>query len=609
MHARSLRCAARVLVAALFALPAAAQSSLTARLSLHDPMTGTEIVADDGQPVRLRVALTDPATGRAPRGVELMGWVRTVADDNPSCAKAAQNFRATRRIPLGATDLNGILVSVLNEDASVSVVDPKLNLYSSNLVAAHRLGEMPASIAPDPRHMRVLLSYPDVGEIMAASLSGPDRQVIASGLADVGDITVTASGEIWAGTGSGDVLRIGPDGTMIERVSLGTGKVTLRTHPDDQNDVIAAFTRSGGVLVIDGATDRTLMRRDMPGPLQDVTVAGTSTILVLYEGVDTAEIRYFDASEAVERVALGKPFRRAMTGPDGRIAIAYTPGESIVALVDLALGRVVQSLGLNDASVSEVTFTDNAAFILSHDGGFLGAIDLATVSLGRSAILRRIDLGAQTARPEEEARLLVPFFPSPQVLAVEPRFQTGWLVGEVASTVEMPPMDSIRLRGGVPKSVHIVDRSFREMETGVFEALWAFEPGAHELVLTTYTGQLSTCIPFNVRGAVERFSLTPVRLQLQTSGVPPVAGRPHDIAFRVLDPDGDTLPVGRVSLLVPSMVSGWAGQVVAEAGQDGVLRATITLPHAGAYVVQPLDLPPPLALRSALIIEARDNME
>lgn len=609
MFAGSLKLGLCLLGAVLFALPASGQSSLTARLSLLEPLTGAEIEADDGQPVRLRVALTDPATGRPPRGVELLGWVRTVTDDNPSCAKAAQNFRATRRIPVGAVDLNGILVSVLNEDASVSIIDPKLNLYSSNLVAAHRLGQMPAAMTTDQRNMRALFSYPGTGEIVAASLSGPERQVVASGLHGIGDITTTARGEIWAGTKAGDILRIAPDGKVIERLSLGEGQVVLRTQPDDENDVIGAFTPSGGVAVIDGATGRTLMRYDMPATIQDVTVAGSSTILVLSKGSDTAEIRYVDAPDSRETVALGQPFKRAMTGPDGRIAVVYTPGESVVALVDLALGQVVQSLALNDASVSEVAFTDNAAFLLSHDGGFLGAIDLATVALGRPAILRRIDLGAKGARPDEKSRLLVPLFPSPQVLAVEPRFQTGWLVGEVASTVEMPPMDSIRLRGGIPKNVHIVDRSFQEVETGVFEALWAFEPGEHELVLTTYAGQLSTCVRFNVRGAVERLALTPVRLLPYGSDTPPVAGRPHDIAFRVVDAEGDSLPVERISLLVPSMVSGWAGQAVAKAGNDGVLRATITLPHAGAYVVQPLDLPPPLALRSALIIEAEDNME
>ncbi|MGD9863604.1 MAG: hypothetical protein AB7S99_10365 [Pseudodonghicola sp.] len=597
---------AAALVAVLTAAEARAQASLSAELSLHDPLTGAATVADGGQPVRLRVRLTDPVTGRPPRGVELLGWVRPAARENPGCERAAQNFRATRRTPLGAVDLNGILLAAYNRDATLSVIDPKLNLYSSNLVAAHRLDAPPDAVAVSARQMRAFFADGARGTIVAAQLTGPERSLFAGDLPGVATLAAVGSGDLWAGDDNGRLMRFAPDGSRRDAHALGSGRVRLTRPHDADADRVAAYTAAGAALLLEGATGRVLMRTRFSGALSDLSVVGTDGLLAVLQDSAEAEVRYADAPEAPLRIPLGTRFARIETGPDARIALAYTPGAALVALIDLALGRVVQSLALTGASVSEVTFTDNAAFVLSHDGGFLGAIDLATVALGKAAVLRKIDLGARTARPEGSDGLLVPLFPSPQVIAVEPRFQTGWLVGELASTVEMPPMDSIRLRGGIPQSVHVVDRSLQEVETGVFETVWAFGAGPQELILTTYAGQLSTCLPFHVRGAVERQALTPVQLVPEGMQVP-VAGQPYDLAFRVVGPGDAALGVPGLRLLVPSMVSGWVGEAVAQADGDGVLRARLTLPHDGPFVVQPLDLPAGLALRAALILQAREE--
>lgn len=594
------------LLAALAAGQGRAQASLTAELTLHDPVTGARTAADDGEAVRLRVRLTDPVTGMPPRGIELLGWVRGVAPENPGCERAAQNYRATRRTPLGSVDLNGILLAAMNRDATLSVIDPKLNLYSSNLVAAHRLEAASTAVAVSARQMRAYFAYPDEGVIRAAHLTGPDRSVLASDLPGVASLATVSTGDIWAGDGTGHLMRLAPDGALVDTRTLGADAVTVKTPRDPENDSLAAHTAAGEALLLDGTTGREILRTTFSGPVADLSIVGAEGLLAVMQGTPDAEMRYADAPGTPIRFPLGAQFARIETGPDARIALAYTPGDGIIALIDLALGRVVQSLQITEASVSEVTFTDNAAFILSHDGGFLGAIDLATVALGKAVVLRKIDLGAKTERPEGTDGLLVPLFPSPQVIAVEPRFQTGWLVGEVASTVEMPPMDSIRLRGGIPESVHVVDRSFEEVETGVFETVWAFDAGERELILTTFAGQLSTCVPFLVRGVAEQQSLTPVRLVTEGDEVP-VAGYPYDFAFRVTGPDDRPLELPALRLMMPSMLTGMVVEAMATADEAGLLHARVTLPHEGPFVVQPLDLPPGLSLRSALIVKARSE--
>ena len=577
-------------------------ASLAAELSLHDPVTENTISPEAGQPVRLRIKLTDPVTGRPPRGVELLGWVRVADDDNAACVKAAQNYRATQHTPLDSVNLNGMLLASLNRDATMNVIDPALNLYSSNMVAAHRLERQPASMAIDARHMRALFAYPKTGEIMSYRLTGSGHEQFAHDLPGVAALAIVSNGQVYAGGSEGKLYRLQPSGDIAESSDLGNGSVAVSSSTDP--DLVIAFVESGRVQTIEGTTGRVLMDTEFDGPVADVSIVANGSAIALLNKLPLAELRYSDVPDVPIRIPLGTSFTRIKVDHEGRMALAYTPSDSLFVLIDLALGRVVQSMTLTEATISEVAFTDNAAFILSHDGGILGAIDIATVALGKEAVMRRIDLGTRTSRPAEHAELLVPLMPSPQILAVEPTHQTGWLVGELASSVEMPPMNSIRLRGGVPKTVKLVDRRLREVDSGVFDVVWAFGAGRHELILTTYSGQLSTCLPFEVTGDAKRLALTPVRLQLAATGDLPVAGKEHELAFRMVGPRGQPISIDRVSLLSPSMITSWSTIVDAVADNDGTLKARLTFPHAGTYVVHPLSLPIGYRIDAALVIDA-----
>lgn len=599
-------CLAAACLATLAAAgPAPAQTSLTAALRLSDPATGAEISPEVGKPVRLEVRLTDAVSGQPPRGLDLIGWVRPVERGAASCARAAQAFRATRRIPIGSSDLNGILVTTLNRDASVGVIDPKLDLYSSNMIAAHWFDAMPGDIAVDRQMMRALLTFPEAGRIDALSLVTGDVAPLARDLPAPADVATVSDGGIWVGSRTdGRLRRLAPDGTVTATLVVGSGPVQLRKLPDAETDLVGAFTQTGGLLLLNGVSGREILRAESGGELADVTFLGDQAALAILSGRAEAELRFADAPGAAHRFPTGVAFSRLASGPDGRIAIAYTPGTPTFALIDTAVGRVAQPVELDDATVSEVAFTDSAAFLISHDGGFVAAVDLATVALGREAVIRRVNLGARTDLPPDGAELLTPMFPSPHILAVEPKNQTGWVIGEIASSVEMPPMHSVRLRGGVPHRIRIVDRSFREHAPGHFETVWAFEAGDQELVLTTGIGGLSTCLRFEVRGEPARNVLTPVAIRAEPVAGPLVAGIEQEIVLRLSDRSGRPLDLPSLRLRLPSLQSSWSGTATARRHVSGELRARVRLPHPGSFVVQPLDLPPGHALVSAAVIQA-----
>lgn len=577
-----------------------ARASLAAELDFFDPETRRPVRPEAGTAIGLRVSLTDVTTGRAPRGLTVAGWVRSKAQENASCEEAAQAFRVTAQPPVGSVDLNGILLVSLNEDASVGVIDPKLNLQSSNMIAAANLDGPPSAMAVDVRSFRALFVNAEGAGISSLSLLTGALKQHFKRQPPLSDVVGGGERGIWVGRVDGHIFPFG-DPDALRRV--GDGAVTFRKSSEPDSPLLAAFADQGGLLVFDGATGRTVFDVPQFEPLSDLALLWDGSAITVPVSGRVVRIVYPDAPGHSIDVPLGFKAGRVVASPDGRHAIAYSPGGSAAVVIDVARAEVVQPLELIDSTLAEVTFTDDAAYLLSLDGGFAGLIDLSSVSLGRGAQIRKIDLARKSAQPRSTEGLLVPLWPSPQVLAVSPETQTGWLLHDDQAVGEMPPMDSVRLRGGVPSRVAVIDRSFRETGPGVFETVALVPGGDHELVLTTGIGGMTACLDFRVSGPADTQQADLATLSVDAGQGHVPAGKDVEIELAFHDSSGNPIAVDRVEFLVPSLSSSWIGRMTALRAPDGKLRGRVRFPHPGPYALQPLALPENLHLKSAVLLE------
>ncbi|MFX0546609.1 hypothetical protein ACEWPL_013790 [Roseovarius sp. S1116L3] len=594
------------LAAALSAGHGAAQdgiTSLTADLILTDPVSGQPMQPGAGQLVQLDLTLTDAVTGQRPRGVPLQGWVRPVQPGNSSCEQAVRGFLTTGAVPTGSVNLNTSVLAMLSRDGSVGVIDPKLNLMSANMLAAFKLDEVPTGIAVDTDQMRILATQSAAGRVIALPVPGGEATVLASGLVAPAGLALSEDGDIWVGSSQGGTLsRLAPDGSVRSSTRMGAASVTLR---DEIDLPLVAFSDTGAIRIIDRVTGQTVFEKGPGARLLDVAAISDTGVLSLPAGRTAADLRYLDAADLPVSIPLGLPFTRVSSSVDGRFALAWTPGEGTFVLIDLARAQVVQPVQLRDATLTEARIFNDAAYLLSHDGGYVGVIDLATVGIGRPAEITEVRLGVKGPRPEGDTALLVPLAPSPQLLAVDPVTQTGFVIGAMAGVNGMPPMDATRLRGGIPQKVLIVDRRLEEVAPGGFRVVWAFAAGEYELVLTTGISGLSSCLRFAVQGTRQANGILPVRMEVTAGPGAILAGREHELRITFYGPDGAVLPMPATRFVVPSFKSGWRTDVVATPQADGALAMRVTLPHAGSFAVQPVHLPAPFGLRSAVMIEAQ----
>lgn len=398
------------------------------------------------------------------------------------------------------------------------------------------------------------------------------------------------------------LLRLLLDGGPAEAIALGPGLVRLR----EDGGPLLGFATGGRIWQEEQVLD-------LPGPLADAVPAGPGAVLSVIAGTDSAMVTYLDAPGAPVEIPLGRAFSRLSADPQGRMAVAWSPGDPAFALIDLAIGQTVQAGALASGTLTEVRMSEDIAYLLSLDGGFVGVIALSSVRLGEALALSRVLLGptAAAAPPSDplsgepvETRLLVPVGAFGQMMAVAPAVQTAFLIDPVMALNGQPPMDGTRLRGGIPLRVQSYDRDFKETASGEFQATWSFPAGDWELILTTGPGGFSACLPFVVEGPLADAAILPVRLAGQPDTV--ALGRPSSLFLRFVDDQGQPVSVDSGDFLVPALGSGWRGTYPGQPQPDGTLRIDVDLPHTGPFAVQPLALPLGLRLRSALVIDAEE---
>lgn len=560
------------------------QSSLTASVSLTDGDGNAIKRPERGEPFRIIVDLRDAATDTPPKGLLLQAWIRPLGDGSMNCQDAARAFRVTRSIAEDSVDLNGIVLAQLNHDGSFGIIDPNLNLRSSNMIGAASFGTQPDGFAVDARNQTAYFSFAESGTVEAVSLLNGARKLFAKGLHRPTALAIGREGHVWvveAGTGS--LVHFSSQGSRLADVSVGPGDVSIAEA--DDGETLVAYAAGGSGVLIDLLTGKQRARVDVGEGIAAAATAGLALVLLERDGMH-AQIRFADAPQSYQSVPLAGEAAQVAIDPSGAHAFTYSDKGNVVTILDLATAEVVQAVAVEDA-VTDVAITDRAVYLMLADQTAVLALDPSTIAPGRAPSIRRMPIGT-TGVADGTRGLLVPLLPSQSILAVNASSYTGFILNEQMSMGDVPPMDSVRLRGGVPVAVKVADRSFREVSPGRYETFARIErSGQHELVLTTGIAGMTVCFPISVDGATSEDKA--VRLQLR---VTPAAdgirsGVLQTVFIDVLDEEGRPYSADRVELIIPSLTFSWAGRFVAQRNSEGRLAAQILLPRAGTYAVQP----------------------
>ncbi|CAM3226693.1 hypothetical protein SAMN04488021_12819 [Paracoccus aminovorans] len=526
IRAGALAAAWALLAGAALAQPAL-KAPLTAGLRLTDPASGAALAqVQPGQPFDVQLEFR-AQVGSVPTDLAPLAWIRQRGPGDLPCAETAAAYRAAGRAALGSVDLNGIVLGMVARDGAFTVLDPQRALGTANLLTARRFDPPPSALAADPRSGAFLLALPGAapGQGLALALDpyGQPR-LLAEGLQRPAALVPAASGGGWLlDAGAGTVLRL--DRGAPQPMAAGA-----RAIAGD------AGTRGTGRLAVLAGDELLVLRDDgavqLRSPAPGALAVALGPEAALWLDPEALHVVWLDAPDAAQRIALPGAFDRLALSPEGRMAFLFARDRTGFAVADLALGRVVQGAA-TDSPVAEVGFLPGTAVLRLADQSGVGVMDLRRIAPGHEAVVGHVALGPP--RPAAEARdaaLLAPYLPEPVMLAVHADSYSGFVVDRRHAISGKPPMEALRLRGGIPQMLRALNRGLRPLGSGRFVTTTRLPgPGDWELVVSAGIGQMAFCAPVPTPP-------TPAAAQAQPGRISPEADAAGRIRLRFLAGDG-----------------------------------------------------------------------
>lgn len=181
------------------------------------------------------------------------------------------------------------------------------------------------------------------------------------------------------------------------------------------------------------------------------------------------------------------------------------PGKSLTAWLDpyAVAGAGGGAVAGADVPIAEIAFTTRAAFLMRADQASVAAPFFDTLRPDVPARVREVMLGAPQAGLLADGAWMAPLSGGRELVAVHASGASGFVRQDnPAKSGTSWPMKRVQLRGGEPRRIAVLDRSFRETAPGRFTGavmLPAAGAGWGELVLTTGLGGQTLCFDVPTR--------------------------------------------------------------------------------------------------------------
>jgi len=549
------------------------------------PMTSRPGALREGDDVRVRFTLRYGSTGAAIRGARPAAWMHPRASNQPlsraACAKRIGGFLSDSLLDAPAVDLNAWHVVVMNDDASLSIVDPRFGFGGSRLLSMVRL-PAPAedwSLSADGRSLYVTM--PDAGRVAVVETA---TWTLVSSI-DVGP----HPGRIVGRAADDGALWVAVDGALVA-IDAGTRQptahVALAADPGD----IAVLDRPALAFVAEPAASRVaLIDLTRGARIADTEVGfapasiavSPASQLAYAVGGDTI-VAIDPAGHVVARVVADDGLAAVRFTPDGRYGLIANPAKNRVYVLDASTNRLVKTVEVPGAP-ERIAFSDTQAYVRSHDSEALHLISLA--GLARDApswSLGEVPAGqaALGAAPAlADAIVAVPG--ENAMLIANPADHAIYFYKEGMAA----PMGTFATYGRRPRAVLVVDRSLQERAPGVYETTGRLGPaGRTDLAFYLDAPRLDQCFELTVTArdpaAVAARAARPRIAAIAPSGALH-AGTPITVQLRVTNAARGAVTDLRVlAMLLPGV---WQQRRVATAAGPGLYQITITPPSAGVY--------------------------
>jgi DNA-binding beta-propeller fold protein YncE len=553
------------------------------------PPGGTFAEGDD---VVFRFTIKDTATGTPMTGARPAAWlVPKAAVDAADPAALSRKVAALIRGSRGdrpELDLNVFYVLALNEDATITVVDPLFGFGGSKLLGLVQLPGQGADWVTTADGSRVFVSVPSAKKVAVVDThSWTMKKAIDCG-SRPGRVAIHPDGRsLWVADEDGVTVIDAESLESRKQLRLGRGPHDLALTEDGR---FACVANTGGntVSVVDARSfEATGEVETGPGPLSPAFSSAAGAVYVVHEADGTVAAVSPERRAVVSRVATEPGAAVVRFAPSTRLGFVLNPKRNRVSVFDPATSRVVQT-GETDPDADQLAFTDRLLYVRQRGTPTVRTAPLDQLGGGGKPVPAATFPGGQ--KPPAAAGgpcLAAAISAAPgdgAVLVANPADRAIYFYKEGMAA----PMGSFNNYGHAPRAVLAVDRSLRSRGPGVYETTARLRrPGEYRVLFFVDSPRLIQAFDLTVKADPSKPAATveSVVVEALPFDAEPTAGKSSRIAFRLVDARTKAPRSGLADVTVLAFSpSGWQKRHSAvPAGEPGTYAFEFTPPAEGVY--------------------------
>ena len=339
----------------------------------------------EGQDARVTLRITDQATGNPLTKLYPGAWMddlagKALVEEKPAgCKQKVESFVGGSLLSRPALDLNVYYVLALNEDATISVVDPLFGYGSSKLLTMVFLKSPGEDWALSPDGERLFVSMPDSNRVAVVETATWKVMAELETGAHPRRVGLQPDGQyLWAAHDSGVTVLDARALRKAADIPTGKGRHDL-AFSDDSRFAFVTNEAEGTVSVIDVA--QLAAARKIPVGAKPVSIAWSTQGKAAYvssagDGVITAVDG--KSPKPLARIVSTPGLGEIRFAPGGRLAFVVHPNANAVHIVDAASNRLIQTADV-EKDPDQVAFSDELAYIRHRGSDTVLMVPLKTV--------------------------------------------------------------------------------------------------------------------------------------------------------------------------------------------------------------------------------------
>ncbi|HKV33416.1 MAG TPA: cytochrome D1 domain-containing protein [Pyrinomonadaceae bacterium] len=545
-----------------------------------------------GEDAVFRFKLRDTTTKTPLASARPMAWVAQRERSGPlgpdQCRAKVESFLQGSLRSRPDVDLNAFYVLALNEDASISVIDPLLGFGGSKLLALALLKSPGEDWVLTSDRTKLFVSMPRANQV--AVIDTATWKVIADVATGTGPMRLALQPDekyLWVADENGVTAIDMSTLKVAKQIAAGAGQHEIAFGVNNRFAFVS--NREAGTLsVIDIAKLKTIKEIKLGARISSLAFSPLSKALYVTNELDGTLTAIDVASHKVLTTINTKPgIETIRFARGGRWGFIANTAESKVYILDASTNRILHEQTVGEAP-DQFAFTDNFAYVRSLGSDQVSAIRL--INLENAIDVVKFPGGQLTPGSTKAfASSADAFVPAPEpgaVLFANPADKMIYYYSEGMAA----PMGNFQNYRRVPRAVKIVDRSLREETTGVYTTTARLpKHGTYNVSLLLDSPRVVHCFEATAKlnPALPEESETTLRVEYLNREAPLVPGEDHKIRFKLTDTSSKSGAVSPkdVGVLVFLSPGTWQQRQIARHVGDGVYEATVNVPEAGVYLV------------------------